>query len=210
MTQPLKNRLSLRFTDRRPIRFERARKTEENMIHKARHYRASGKGGAQKWRRYLLMAVLVIILAFVLQLVFRHLFFYPLSIATDSMQPEIATGDKRYFTYPRLSSPKAGDIVLIRPANADTQLLCRIIATDGDKVLIREGRLFLNGKESRSLNFAVKTEADLSYHLAETEVRPNYVFCMNDNPRNTYDSRLHGSFARQQIEAVLVKPALFF
>lgn len=180
------------------------------MIEKARHYRASGKGGTRKWKHYALITAFILSIALVLQFVFRHLFFYPLHIATDSMQPEIATGDKRYFTYPRLSQPKPGDVVLIRPAYADIQLLCRIIATDGDKVLIREGRLFLNGKESRSLNFAVKTEADLSYHLAETEVRPNYVFCMNDNPRNTNDSRLHGSFARQQVEAVLVKPALFF
>ncbi|GAB4422937.1 MAG: signal peptidase I [Turneriella sp.] len=180
------------------------------MIQKARHYRASGKGGTRKWKRYALIAAFILSIALVLQFAFRHLFFYPLRIATDSMQPEIATGDKRYFTYPRLALPKPGDIVLIRLANADVQLLCRIIATDGDKVMIREGRLYINGQEKRTLNFSVKAEADLAYQLAETEVRPNYVFCLNDNARNTNDSRLHGSFARQQIEAVLVQPALFF
>lgn len=180
------------------------------MIEKARHYRASGKGRTRKWKHYALITFVIFSIAMALQFAFRHLFFYPLRIATDSMQPEIATGDKRYFTYPRLVQPKPGDIVLIRPAHADVQLLCRIIATEGDKVLIREGRLYLNGKEKRMLNFAVKSEADLSYRLAETEVRPNYVFCLNDNSRNTNDSRLHGSFPRQQIEAVLVQPAVFF
>ncbi len=180
------------------------------MIEKARHYRASGKGGTRKWKRYALIAGFVLSIALVLQFAFRHLFFYPLTIATDSMQPEIATGDKRYFTYPRLSEPKPGDVVLVRLADAEVQLLCRILATDGDRVLIREGRLFVNGRETRSLNYAVASGADLAHTLPETEVRPGFVFCMNDNARNTNDSRLHGSFARQQIEAVLIKPALFF
>lgn len=180
------------------------------MIEKARHYRASGKGGSRKWKRYAFVAAFILSIALVLQFAFRHLFFYPLKIATDSMQPEIATGDKRYFTYPRLSQPKVGDVVLIQPMHAEVQLLCRIIAADGDKVLIREGRLYVNGQESRALNYAVKSEEDLAYHLAETEVRPNFVFCMNDNARNTNDSRLHGSFSRQQIQAVLIRPTLFF
>jgi signal peptidase I len=187
-----------------------ALKARRQMIEKARHYRASGKGGARQWKRYARIAAFILLIALMLQFIFRHLFFYPLKIATDSMLPEIATGDKRYFTYPRLAIPKPGDVVLIRPAHADMQLLCRIIGTDGDRISIRKGRLYMNGKEIRSLNFAVKDEADLSYHLAETEVRPNYVFCLNDNSRNTNDSRLHGSFTRAQIEAVMVRPLLFF
>lgn len=126
------------------------------------------------------------------------------------MQPEIATGDKRYFTYPRLLQPKPGDIVLIRLAHAEAQLLCRLIAVDADKVSVQQGRVYLNGKADRTLNYALASEVDLAYHLPETEVRPNYVFCMNDNARNTNDSRLHGSFARHQIEAVLVRPTFFF
>jgi signal peptidase I len=204
LTQPLDNRLSLQVCRRH------AGGIDEHMIEKARHYRASGKSGARKWQRSALVAAFIVSIALVLQFAFRHLFFYPLRIVTDSMQPEIATGDKRYFTYPGLSQPKVGDVVLIKALHADMQLLCRIVGADGDKVLIREGRLFLNGQEVRTLNYAVKTEADLSYHLAETEVRPNFVFCMNDNPRNSNDSRLHGSFARQQIQAVLVKPRMFF
>jgi signal peptidase I len=204
LTQPLDDRLSLQLCGYSAV------KAGTQMIQKARHYRASGKGGSRKWKRYALIAAFILFIALVLQFAFRHLFFYPLKIATDSMQPEIATGDKRYFTHPRLLQPKPGDVVLIKPAHADMQLLCRIIGTDGDRISIREGRLYLNGKEIRSLNFAVKAEADLSYHLAETEVRPNYVFCMNDNSRNTNDSRLHGSFTRAQIEAVMVRPMLFF
>jgi signal peptidase I len=185
-------------------------KTGKPMIEKARHYRAFAKRGVGKWRRFALIAALVLAISLLLQLAFRHLFFYPLRIATDSMQPEIATGDKRYFTYPRLAHAKPGDVVLIRPAHADVQLLCRILAVDGDKISISEGRLYLNGKEIRALNFAVKSQADLSYHLQEVEVRPDYVFCLNDNASNTNDSRLHGSFNRRQIEAVMVKPLLFF
>lgn len=180
------------------------------MIPQAKYYRASKASSKQRWRRYLLALVIVVALALVLQLLFRHLFFYPLRISTDSMQPEIATGDKRYFASPRLVEPRVGDIVLVKPSTADVQLLCRVIAVDGDKVAVKEGRLYLNGKELHHLNAAVASPADLAWQFAETEVRPEHVFCLNDNARNTNDSRLHGSFSRRQIEATLVRPRFFF
>lgn len=180
------------------------------MIPKARHYRVSKTGSARTWRRRLLALVFVIAIASVLQFLFRHLFFYPLRISTDSMQPEIASGDKRYFASPRLVEPRVGDIVLIELASAEVQLLCRVIAADGDKVEVKEGRLYINGNEARSLNPAVALPADLAWQFAEIEVRPEHVFCLNDNARNTNDSRLHGSFSRRQIEAILVKPRFFF
>lgn len=180
------------------------------MLHKAKHYRASGKSGTRAWRRYVLVTAIVIAIALVLQLALRHLFFYPLAIASDSMEPEVRSGEKRYFTYPRLSPPVTGDIVLVRPAGADIGLVCRIVAADGDKVRISEGILYVNGSEKRRLKPRLRQVEDRSFALAETEVRPNFVFCLNDNEQNTNDSRLHGSFARSQITGRLVKPALFF
>lgn len=185
-------------------------RVSREMMHKARHYRASGKSGTRAWRRYALITALVILIAFVLQLALRHLFFYPLTIASDSMEPEVRSGDKRYFTYPRLSPPAMGDVVLVKPAGADVQLLCRIVAADGDKVRISDAILYVNGSERRRLKPRLRQAEDRSFTLAETEVRPNFVFCLNDNEQNTNDSRLHGSFARSQIIGRMIKPALFF
>lgn len=180
------------------------------MIRKAEYYRASGKHSNQRFRRFFLAVVLVLCAAFVLQLIFRQLFFYPLKINGDSMAPEIQSGDKRYFIYPKLTTVGAGDIVLVQAKNAPVQYLCRIVALDGDKVLVQAGQLIINGKTTRELNSLLKIPEDRGYAMAEVEVRPNHFFCLNDNAQNTADSRVHGAFERAQIVAKLFRPRLFF
>lgn len=126
------------------------------------------------------------------------------------MSPEIQTGDKRYFIYPKLTIVKTSDIVLVRSRSANVEYLCRIVGTDGDKIRIHEGRLIINGNIVKELNPVLKIDADPAYYLAETEIRPNHFFCLNDNAHNSADSRLHGAFERSQIVAKLFKPRFFF
>ncbi len=180
------------------------------MIRKAEHYRASGKGSNKKWRGVLLASVIVITVAILIQLILRQLFFYPLSVTSDAMAPEIKPGERRYFVYSRLSSPTTGDVVLIKSARADVELLCRLVAADGDKVQITQGKLKINGSVARDLAARTTDARDLSYEMPEVEVRPNFVFCLNDNHLNTNDSRAHGIFSRSQIAAKVFKPFLLF
>jgi len=181
-----------------------------HVIRKAEYYRASGKHSNHKLRRFVLAAVIVVLVALVFQFVLRQLFFYPLKITGDSMSPEIRAGDRRYFVYPKLTSIQSGDVVLVRSRTAEVEFLCRIIAVDGDKVRIQDGRLIINGNAVRELNAALKVPEDMAYNFPETEVRPNHFFCLNDNVRNSADSRLHGIFERSQIIAKLFRPRLFF
>ncbi len=180
------------------------------MIRKAEYYRASGRHSNNRLRRFVLAAVIVVIVALVFQFFLRQLFFYPLKVTGDSMSPEIQPGDKRYFVYPKLTSIQPGDIVLVRSRTAEVEYLCRIVAVDGDKVRIHEGRLLINGTAGRELNPALKVPEDTAFYFPETEVRPNHFFCLNDNARNSADSRLHGIFGRNQIIARLFRPRLFF
>ncbi|MFO1471335.1 MAG: signal peptidase I [Turneriella sp.] len=180
------------------------------MIRKAEHYRASGKNNHHRFRRFALASAIVIVVALLFQFFLRQLFFYPLKVTGDSMSPEIQAGEKRYFVYPKLATIKTGDVVLVRSRKAEVDYLCRIVAVDGDKVRIQEGRLILNGNPGRELNPALKVPEDTAYQFPEAEVRPNHFFCLNDNARNSADSRLHGIFERGQIVAKLFKPRLFF
>lgn len=180
------------------------------MARIAEHYRASGKAANRKWRRYALMTFLVVAIALALQAVFRQLVFFPLRISGDSMTPEIQSGDKRYFIYAKLSTPGIGDTVLVESATAEVQYLCKLVAIDGDKVKIENAKLIINGIEKRNLKPRLAHAADLSFAMAETEVRPNHFFCLNDNEQNTNDSRVHGIFERRRIIARVFKPALFF
>ena len=180
------------------------------MIRKAEHYRGSGKSGHHRFRRLFLALALVFAVALVLQFVLRQLFFYPLRVSGDSMSPEIQTGDKRYFIYPKLATIGSGDIVLVRSRTADTEFLCRIVAVDGDKVRIEQGKLLLNGSAVKDLNPLLSIPEDPAFQMGEVEIRPNHFFCLNDNARNSADSRLHGAFERNQIVAKLFQPRLFF
>ncbi len=180
------------------------------MIRKAEYYRASGKASSKKWRRVLLASVIVVVIAILIQLVLRQLFFYPLRVTSDAMLPEIKPGEKRYFVYPKLTTASTGDVVLVQSARADIQMLCRIVAADGDRVQISQGKLLLNGSQSRELSARTTDNRDLSYNMPEVQVRPNFFFCMNDNHLNTNDSRAHGIFSRSQIVAKAYKPALMF
>ena len=176
----------------------------------AEHYRASGKAANKKWRRYGLLVLLVTLTALLLQIAFRQLFFFPLRISGDSMAPEIQSGDKRYFVYAKLSAPTVGDIVLVESATADVQYLCRLVAQDGDRVKIENARLHINGTEKKTLKPRLTHPSDRSFAMAETEVRPNRFFCLNDNEQNTNDSRVHGTFERSRIIARMFRPVLFF
>lgn len=180
------------------------------MIRKAEYYRASGKAGQKRWRAYALSFVIIVVIAFVLQFIFRQLFFYPLKISSDSMLPEIQSGDKRYFIHPKLTTVAVGDVVLVRTPAAEADFFCRIAAVDGDKVKISNGQFFVNGQLKKTLEPRVAMPEDRSFNMNEVEIRPNYVFCLNDNYRNTRDSRTAGAFERGQITAKVIKPKFFF
>lgn len=180
------------------------------MARIAEHYRASGKAANKKWRRFALGALFVLAAALFLQMLLRQLLFFPLRITSDSMAPEIQSGDKRYFIYSKLSPAALGDIVLVESPRADVEYLCRVVATDGDKVKIDAGKFIVNGTLKKELKPRIMSVVDRSFSMQEIEIRPNYVFCLNENEQNTNDSRLHGSFERRRIIARLIKPTLFF
>ena len=180
------------------------------MIRKAEYYRASGKTGQKKWRAYVLSLVIILVAGLLLQLVFRKLLFYPMKVSSDSMAPEIQSGDKRYFIHPKLTTVVLGDIVLVRPNSAEADFLCRVAAVDGDKVKIAAGQFFVNGQVKKIFEPRLQIPEDRSFYMPEIEVRPNYFFCLNENFRNSRDSRTAGIFERGQITAKVFRPTLFF
>ncbi|MER0238243.1 signal peptidase I [Fulvimarina sp. MAC8] len=85
----------------------------------------------------------------------------PFSIPSNSMAPTIVVGDLVY-TDPTFSRepfadydqksaknyrPKRGDIVYFEPEGSDVGYLKRVVGMPGDKVEVREGRVFLDGAE---------------------------------------------------------------
>ena len=101
-------------------------------------------------------------------IIFRSLLLEPFNIPSGSMIPSLHVGDhifvqKWSYGYSRYSfpfgswnlwngrfwaskDPKVGDIVVFRKPDSNVEYVKRLIGVPGDKIQMKEGRLYINGK----------------------------------------------------------------
>ena len=123
------------------------------------------KAGKKANKNELRDTVVVIVEALLIALVFRTFLYQPFSIPTASMQSTMMIGD--YFlaskftwglgkysfpiTVPlgdrilQFSEPQQGDIARFRNEPTGEGAVKRIIGLPGDKIRVKEGRLYING-----------------------------------------------------------------
>lgn len=181
------------------------------------------------------------ILAVLMALFIRTFFFEPFNIPSGSMLPTLQIGDylfvsKTSYGYSKYSfpfgladfegrmmddEPKRGDIIVFKlPSNPSVDYIKRLVGLPGDKIQVRNGRLYINdemvereevgmqrvsaaegGHESvmeyietlpGGVMHRVYEESD-SQPLDNTpvyEVPPGHYFMMGDNRDNSQDSRV--------------------
>lgn len=112
--------------------------------------------------------IITIVLAVFIALVIRSFWLEPFRIPSGSMYPTLQVGDylfvsKYTYGYSRYSfpaglplfegrifysEPKRGDIVVFKfPKNPHTDFIKRIIGLPGDKIQVKDGRLYINGEQ---------------------------------------------------------------
>lgn len=112
--------------------------------------------------------IITIVLAVFIALVIRSFWLEPFRIPSGSMYPTLQVGDylfvsKYTYGYSRYSfpaglplfegrifysEPKRGDIVVFKfPKNPHTDFIKRIIGLPGDKIQVKDGHLYINGKQ---------------------------------------------------------------
>lgn len=106
------------------------------------------------------------VIAVVLALLIRSLFYEPFNIPSGSMKPTLEVGDyifvsKPTYGYSRYSfpfgiapiegriwakEPQRGDVIVFKlPSNTHVDYIKRVIGLPGDKIQMRSGRLYING-----------------------------------------------------------------
>ncbi len=104
---------------------------------------------------------------------------------------------------PGLRHPQRGDIIVfVYPVDPTKDFIKRLIAVGGETVEIKEGAIYIDGKEitdPRMKNVYYYNRGDYGGEGQQIHVPPGYVFVMGDNSGSSYDSRYWGFVSQTDI-----------
>jgi signal peptidase I len=168
---------------------------------------SSGNGGpGSSWRRGLIAQLRSLALWLLLALLLRWAVIEPRWIPSGSMLPTLELRDRVLVEKlrPRLGRPlTAGTIVvfhppeLLRNAGYDpaAALIKRVVATAGDQVEVRDGRLWRNGTP---LQPDWSTQP-LDYSLGPLTVPADALLVLGDNRNASLDSHVWGTLPAKEV-----------
>lgn len=123
----------------------------------------------------------------------------PNQVKGASMDPSFNSGDYIFtskVTY-KFRNYQRGDVIVFRsPKNPDIEYIKRIIGLPGDRVMIKDSEVYVNGIMLEEHYIAEKTnlwEGGFSKEGEETIVPDNEFFVMGDNRPRSSDSREFGT-----------------
>jgi len=134
--------------------------------------------------------VLAVALAFVVR-AFVHLY----TIPSSSMMPTLAPGDHILVTpYAASAQPQRGDVIVFR--HGELVLVKRVIATQGELIASRAGRVVIGGK---AIVEPYVAEQGVSGTINPQIIPHDCFFVMGDNRGSSLDSRSWGVLPRSAI-----------
>lgn len=161
---------------------------------------------AKKVYAFFLDTMQTILLAASIFLVIYIFFFRPFQVSGESMYPTFK--NKEYILTNlialRMGDPQKGDVIVFEaPLDKDKDFIKRVMATEGDRIYLKDGFVYVNDKkvdESAYLGSDVRTYG--GSFLKEDEpvtVPPGEFIVMGDNRPFSSDSREWGFLKREKV-----------
>jgi signal peptidase I len=158
-----------------------------------------------------------IVTAFILALIIRAYVVQAYKIPSGSMIPTLVIGDHILvnkfiygtnipFTHEEIlvfDDPERGDIIVFEyPRNPERDFIKRIIGVGGDKIEIKDKKIFINGEPMDDPwgSFTDPTIRKQRDNFGPIVVPEGKYFVMGDNRDNSHDSRFWGFVSRDQIK----------
>jgi signal peptidase I len=122
-----------------------------------------------------------------------------------SMEPTLLPHDRVLvdkFLY-RLRQLKRGDVIVLKyPLNPTRNYIKRIVALPGDRLEVKDGKLYVNGRMVREGYVNAAPQGN----YGPLTVPQDSVFVMGDNRNNSEDSRSFGALKKDHIvgQAILI------
>jgi signal peptidase I len=146
--------------------------------------------------------IITIVSAIAISYAIRVFIAEPRFIPSLSMYPTFDIGDRlvaEKITYRFSRPPIPGDIIIFHPTQGvggsssgglldDNVFIKRVVAIEGDKIEVKDGKLIVNGK-ARTEPFINEVP---NYTLSPFVVPNGCIFVMGDNRNNSYDSHIWG------------------
>jgi signal peptidase I len=146
-----------------------------------------------------------VVIALVIAVVLYLFIMTPHEVLGNSMHPTYKNGEylmANKLTY-KFGEPRRGDVIIFK--YSDTQdFIKRIIGIPGDTVMIKDGKVYVNGNllnENSYLKDTVYTSG--GEYLAEGEtltLEENEYFVLGDNRPHSSDSRTFGPISKDRIK----------
>ncbi len=184
------------------MRHLKFRKKRKRAPHKAKLHFLSEKIHWNKKAVALWIAEIAVVCALAFILVFY--FGQRVSNAGDSMRPELKNGDVvlvNRLVYNAMT-PKRGDIIAFKPNGRENAhyYIKRIVGLPGETVQIKDGKVYINGKEQKKDIFVSEIEKP---GVARDEIKlgENEYFVLGDQASSSDDSRMAdiGNVKRSEI-----------
>jgi signal peptidase I len=151
---------------------------------------------------------LIVMLSIGCYFVISHYFIESVQVVGESMVPTLAADNhyllNRWAFHSR--DPQTGDVVVLRDPADQGISVKRIVATAGQSILFKDGKVFINGKPLNEPYLLPDTHT-YTYSQAKEQFitcGKDQFFVLGDNRLKSIDSRVYGAVPRDNILGLVV------